>query len=253
MVKKLASIQLKAGRLIISGMVSSPADLVDVHADLMPMHLVVDKLLQRAALRYASLPTTHPLHAAVRNVQQYGHMKKHPSPLHFLMTAYKDVRQGLVEVIPSARASAKGEAPVDVRVADSKEEAKERALAETSRVRLFSDGSLIDGKVGVAGLLIVDGVVKRTKGVRMGSSARYGVYEAEGVGLSLVLECLRLETDEEISGTIPLGVDNTSAIRATKSTKPGQVGARPRSRSPPAASSKEAAQVISAMGPDQRF
>ncbi|KAJ7768445.1 hypothetical protein B0H16DRAFT_1308052 [Mycena metata] len=68
---------------------------------------------------------------------------------------------------------------------------------------------------------MVDGVVKRTKGVRLGSSARYGVYEAEGVGLSLALECLRLERDEVISGTIPLRVDNTLAIRATTSSKPG--------------------------------
>ncbi|KAJ7175678.1 hypothetical protein C8R46DRAFT_830214, partial [Mycena filopes] len=88
-------------------------------------------------------------------------------------------------------------------------------------VQLFSDGSLIDGKVGAAGLLMVDGVVKRVKGVLLGSATRYGVYEAEGVGQVLALECLRLEDDENIRGSIPLGVDNTSAIRATTSSKPG--------------------------------
>lgn len=65
-------------------------------------------------------------------------------------------------------------------------------------MRLFSDGSLIDGSVGAAGLLMVDGVVKRVKGVLLGSAKRYGVYEAEGVGQVLAIECLREEEDEKI-------------------------------------------------------
>ncbi|KAF7373394.1 RNA-directed DNA polymerase from transposon X-element [Mycena sanguinolenta] len=217
-VKKLASIQLRAARLMLGGMVSSPGDLLDAHADLLPMNLAVDKILQKAAVRYATLPPTHPLHAAVANVARYGHVKKHPSPLHFLMTAYKNVRQDLVEKIPAARMEVM---PVQVRVATSKEEAKEWAMAETARVSLFSDGSLIDGQVGAAGLLCVDGAVKRVKGVRLGTAKKYGVYEAEGVGQILALECLRLEVDEWIDGIVPLGLDNTAAIRATTCSRPG--------------------------------
>jgi hypothetical protein len=37
----------------------------------------------------------------------------------------------------------------------------------------------------------------------------------------LALECLRLKKDEEIEGTIPLGSDNTSAIRTATSGRPG--------------------------------
>jgi hypothetical protein len=62
----------------------------------------------------------------------------------------------------------------------------------------------------------VDGVVKRTKGLRLGSAKRYGVYEAEGVGIVLAMECLRQEADEQI-GTVPLGLDNQAAIHATTS------------------------------------
>jgi hypothetical protein len=36
-VKKLQSIQLKAGTMILGGMVSSPADMVDAHANLRPI------------------------------------------------------------------------------------------------------------------------------------------------------------------------------------------------------------------------
>ncbi|KAJ7641360.1 hypothetical protein FB45DRAFT_686638, partial [Roridomyces roridus] len=64
--KKLTSIQMKAARMIAGGMVSSPADLLDAHADLLPINLVVDKILHRAAVRYASIPESHPLHEEVR-------------------------------------------------------------------------------------------------------------------------------------------------------------------------------------------
>jgi hypothetical protein len=67
----------------------------------------------------------------------------------------------------------------------------------------------------------VDGLVKQVKGVQLGTAERYGVYEAEGVGMVLALECLRLERNEDIEGAIPLGLDNTSAIAAATSGKPG--------------------------------
>ncbi|KAF7337390.1 RNA-directed DNA polymerase from transposon X-element [Mycena sanguinolenta] len=204
-VKKLASIQLRAARLIVGGMISSPGDLLDAHADLLPINLVIDKQLQKAALRYATLPPTHPLYAAVANVARYGH----------------DVRQKTVEEIPAARMAADWTAGLDVQVAESKEEAKEWAMKETAKVTLYSDGSLIDGMVGAAGLLCVDGVVKRVKGLQLGSMKRYGVYEAEGVGQILALECLRVEVDEWINGVVPLGLDNTAAIRATTCPRPG--------------------------------
>ncbi|KAJ7712976.1 hypothetical protein DFH07DRAFT_690708, partial [Mycena maculata] len=141
LVKKLGSIQLRAARLMVGGMFSSPGDLLDAHADLPPLHLAIDKHLQKAALRYATLPATHPLYAEIRDVERRGHVKKHPSPLHFLMNSYMDVSQVTVEKIPAVRRRAESVAPVDVCVAASKEEAKEWALGESARVTLFSDGS----------------------------------------------------------------------------------------------------------------
>jgi hypothetical protein len=117
---------------------------------------------------------------------------------------------GLFYITTTTSAGKAGwEVPVE---ADSKEEAKELALAETSRVQLFSDGSLIDGKVGAAAVLMVDRVVKREKGLRLGSERRYGVYEAEGIGEVLMIECLMEECEEDIRGIMPLGIDNTSAL-----------------------------------------
>lgn len=91
---------MRAARLIVGGMVSSPGDLMCAHADLPPVHLAVDKLLQKAAVRYATLPPTHPLYDAIKNAGQ-RHVRGHPHPLHFPTNGYKDVRQHLVEEIPA--------------------------------------------------------------------------------------------------------------------------------------------------------
>ncbi|KAJ7321928.1 hypothetical protein DFH08DRAFT_712554, partial [Mycena albidolilacea] len=175
-VKKLETL-LQAGRLMLGTMASS----LNAHADLLPMLLVIDKLLQKAATRSVTMPKTHPLHAAVRNAMCYQHVKKYLSPLHFLMKAY-------TEVIPEAKRKAGWKAPVDVCMAETKDEAKKWVEEETSKVALFLDESLIDGMVGAAVLLCVDRVVKRVKGVQLGTAEWYGVYEAEGVGMVLALE-----------------------------------------------------------------
>ncbi|KAJ7489079.1 hypothetical protein FB451DRAFT_958065, partial [Mycena latifolia] len=47
------------------------------------------------------------------------------------------------------------------------------------------------------------------------------VYEAEGVGEVLAIECLREEEDEVIEGVLPLGIDNSAAIKTTTSGKLG--------------------------------
>ncbi|KAJ7092507.1 hypothetical protein C8R43DRAFT_824768, partial [Mycena crocata] len=42
-VKKLGSIQLRAARMIVGGMASSPGDILDAHADLLPINLAIDR------------------------------------------------------------------------------------------------------------------------------------------------------------------------------------------------------------------
>ena len=61
----LAAIQRSAAIVIIGGLCTSPNDILDMHADLLPFHLLVDKVQYQAALRLATLPSMHPLHKPV--------------------------------------------------------------------------------------------------------------------------------------------------------------------------------------------
>ncbi|KZP04257.1 hypothetical protein FIBSPDRAFT_671951, partial [Athelia psychrophila] len=55
----LSRVQRTAALHITGGMRTSPTDLLNAHADLLPMELLIDKWCHREALRLASLPATH--------------------------------------------------------------------------------------------------------------------------------------------------------------------------------------------------
>ena len=108
---------------------------------------------------------------------------------------------------------------VTLRIADSKEQVREEEEGDKSRVKVFTDGSGYEGRVGAAAVLYQDGAVRSRKRMRLGSIQHHTVYEGEGVGMILGLELIREE--QHTNGTIPMGVDSTSAITAMHAIKLG--------------------------------
>ena len=216
-IKQIASIQRRAALMITGGMASSPADALDAHANLLPVSLLIDKVLQRAALRFATLPPTHPLYEGVKNAS-LRHVKRHPTPLHYLMNNYAGLKPHLFETIAAVRMAPTWTPNLAVRVAATKEIAKDEDSKERARTRVYSDGSGMEGMIGAAAVLYRDGELKGRKRYRLGSDKHHTVYEGEGVGMILGLELIREE--EDARGMIPLGVDNQAAITATRSIKP---------------------------------
>jgi len=86
--KKLALIQRRAAILITSGMHTSPMDMLDIHTNLLPFHLLVDKVWFQAALCLVTLPIMHPLHNPVKQAANQF-VKKHHMPLHKMMHTFK--------------------------------------------------------------------------------------------------------------------------------------------------------------------
>ena len=65
---------------------SAPMDAIDVCMDVMPFHLLVEKLMYRAATRLATLPSCHPLAKhTVHVVNRY--VRQHRAPLHKILHA----------------------------------------------------------------------------------------------------------------------------------------------------------------------
>lgn len=66
-VGKLTSIQRRATIMMTGALSSTSGDLLNVHADLQPIEILIDRKLHNEALRLATLDTNHPLYAIVKN------------------------------------------------------------------------------------------------------------------------------------------------------------------------------------------
>ena len=214
---KLAAIQRSAAIMIVGGLRTSPTDTLDIHANLLPFHLLVDKVRFQAALRLATLPTSHPLHNHIRQAAR-RFVEKHHSPLHKLMYKFK-LKPDLMEKIEAVRQGPKWEPDTALRVAESKEMAKEEDRMDENSIKVYTDGSGYKGNIGAAAVLYRNGVIKRKRRMRLGSMKHHTVYEGEGIGMILGLELIREERDVE--GMVSMGIDNTAAICATHAIKPG--------------------------------
>ena len=215
--RKLAAIQRSAALLIVGGLHTSPTDSLDIHANLLPFHLMVDKVRFQAALRLATLPISHPLH---KPVHQAAHrfVKRHHSPLHELMHRFK-LKPKLMEKISASRQGPKWEPDLAIRIADNKELAKQEDTADETPIKVYTDGSGLEGRIGAAAVLYRNGVLKGKRRMQLGSTKHHTVYEGEGVGMLLGLELIREE--RRVEGMVSMGTDNTAAIIATHKIKPG--------------------------------
>ena len=80
-------------------------------------------------------------------------------------------------------------------------------------VKVFSDGSCIEGKVGAAAVLFHDSQEKRVARKHLGLDCEHTVFEAEVVGLTLAAELICAEWNIE---SVMLGADSQAEIRAMR-------------------------------------
>ena len=221
-VKKLATVQ-RAGTLAITGgFRTSPTDSLDAHAGMLPIELRIEKACHNAISRIATLPHEHPLHALAKRSAK-GRVKRHRSPLHVLTNIF-GLDPSIIEKIPPVRAhpNRKSSRSVRIDIPANKEDSKRADANATEKIRIYSDGSAHDGKVGAAALLHREGKPDRTLQFHLGSTKHHTVYEAELVGMVMGIHLLKTERRNAVKCV--LNVDNQAALTAIKSemNKSGQ-------------------------------
>ena len=98
---KLRSMQCKVASTITGALRTTAGDTLDTHANIMPVDLLLNKVLFRAATQLCSLPDTHPLHDTVRSAARHK-IKRHRSPIHHLLFL-SWLKPGSIETIKAVR------------------------------------------------------------------------------------------------------------------------------------------------------
>ena len=215
--KHIASMQRLAAIRITGAMRTTAGDILDLHADLWPTRLLMDKIAYRTTLRLCTLTNDHPLHALIKRASN-TQPKRHPSPLHLLFKTY-DLRPNEIEDIPTYHHDPKWSRTFNTHIARDKETAikNNKEQKEKTTYTVYTDGSAIGGGVGAAAVMYRNG--RRTRSLRyhLGSTRDHTVYEAEVVAMRLGVH---LAGDATRAEEVVIYSDNQAAIKATAHSKP---------------------------------
>ena len=209
---KLAGMQRAGAIAITGGLRTSPTDALDALSNLIPFDIAIEKWCFRAAIRLATLPNKHPLRKPVRRSIKCT-VKRHASPLHNLTKLLKAYSSDLgTKSVAITNPTALKAKPFNIRIPPDKESSRIKAQHVTDEIQVFTDGSIIDGKVGAAAILTRPGQDHRTLHYSLGSAKEQTIHDVELVGLLLGMHLIKTEKAARCSTT--LGADRQSAIKA---------------------------------------
>jgi ribonuclease HI len=165
----------------------------------------------------------HPLYPYIKHAARTC-PKKFPSPLHRIMDTY-EIHPNSTETIQPVRQTPKWNSAFKIRIAPSKEQAMEEETGDSAFIRIYSDGSGIEGNIGAAAVLYHrkdDIETKCTMRYCLGPETKHTVYEGEIARTIMAQELLH----KQLSGFghhVSMYIDNQASILATqtKARNPG--------------------------------
>jgi hypothetical protein len=217
--KSLLRVQRQAALAITGAICSTPTDLLEAMADLMPMDILVQKHCFNAATRMAALPKTHPLYKRVQHAARTSLVRNHPSALNILYHVTQIMPEN-VEKIPAVGLAPSDGAALHVEVAESRKDGiqADAESAESSDIRVYTDGSGYKGGIGAAAVLKRPFRNDRVLRYYLGKDTEHTVYEAETVAMAMGLHLIRTEQFRPFSAE--LAVDNQAALTSVRRLRP---------------------------------
>ncbi|KAF5366709.1 hypothetical protein D9758_006447 [Tetrapyrgos nigripes] len=205
---------------------SAPTDLLEVHAKLLPVRLLLEKICFRSLLCTYTLPENHLLRKLAQKAFQKQDVKKYPPPLRLLPRLFSPSSPSKIETI-TPRTQPHTYIPSFTRdIAVNKDQAAKQERLNKRHINIYTDGSGIDNSAGAAAVLINKDDPSKSQVLRyyIGPLTQHNTYEAEGVGVILGLELLRKSRAARQEDTNMIGLDGKSVIEATFNLKhrPGQ-------------------------------
>ena len=213
---KLASIQRKAVIAISRAMSTTAGDAAEIHAGLLPFRSYVSDAQHRAALRMCTLPSTHPLSKAVKNARG-RRIKTHTTRINDLIWSF-ELDPERIEKVEAVGWETGWKPAMEREIASTKERAIEEEARDTAEIKVFTDGSGVEGGVGAAAVLKRKGRRGwRIKRFKVGAAKQHEVFEGEAVGLVMAMDMVR---EEKRVREVSIYTDNQAAIAATGTDAP---------------------------------
>jgi len=205
--------------LITGGLRLTATDILEVHANLPPLHLQLNSICHNAALRLCALPNSHPIHPIVAKASRYRSIRRHRAPLHNLMCAWNLVPSS-IETINPFPFPPTWSPPLTFDIAPTRAEAKVRLNTRNSDQIIFSDGSGLEGNIGCASHSNHHNINSNLL-FHLGSADDHTVFEGELIGAILAVHSIRATRR---SRNITIAIDNQATIQALAkpNRKPGQ-------------------------------
>ena len=162
----------------------------------------------------AMLPKDHPLHSTV-NCRNTHKVKHHRTAIHHLLDRYQaSIDPNKIEKIPATSRNLiqVDKNPFRISIAEDREGSIREAADAKEKIQIFTDGSAIEGKVGVAAILIRAGGAARALHLYLGTEDKHTAHKAELVGILLSLHLI--STERKSSTTFAISSDNQAATKA---------------------------------------
>ena len=216
--RQLQKTQRIATLAITGSLRTSPNDLLDVHAGLLPMDLALLKACHNAMVRMLTLPNTHPLHRIIKHAKRHP-PDKHTSPIDQLLKTLGLIGTNMETIYPCL---GKDDAPniFSTETAKTREVSINLERNDKADYRIYSDGSGHSGGIGAAAILYKKGQARPLKSLQvyLGPVEKHTTYKAETAG-GILATWILSNTPETIGKKVSLYVDNQAFITAIEGTK----------------------------------
>ena len=194
-------------------------DVMEVHANIPPVELLMHRVCHRAVIRLAALPDSHPLYKPVLTCT-HRWAKHHLSPIHVLLRAY-DIKPAVYETLSLANRPPNGKCALTTDIDSTRDGSKMADLEDDAALKIYTDGSGQDGMDSTAAVLYKDGAAVKALRYQLGPLEWHTTYEVELVGMLLGVWMVSHET--EVS-TASIKADSQAAIQALHAHRAGRQG-----------------------------
>lgn len=152
-VKRLTSIQRIAALSITGTMRTSPTDVLEAHANLLPIPLLLQNICHRATVCLATLPQSHPLYSKLQWIAGHN-VQTHHSSLHNLLHTFCIFPNDVETINLSNQTRAPEEPAYKTQIAKDKKAAKQEHEQLKDVIRIYSDRSGYKDRIGAAAVLL---------------------------------------------------------------------------------------------------